>query len=130
MKFIELVSILKSLAFVQLHHSLFTIIVTCLSFSVFTVPILSHIHSSCYHVHCQYSRLLILTSSSSDIQHFQFSDPHFGRDMLPWYGSTGTVVLQWLLNCPCGVRTYSPYKEPFRIQLFHLIIKRLVYENV
>jgi hypothetical protein len=51
MKFIEVIFFLKSLAFIHHHKSLFTIPVASLSFSVFTIPILTHVH---YH----FSRLI------------------------------------------------------------------------
>jgi hypothetical protein len=74
--------------------------------------------------------LLILTSISPDIQHFKFPDNYFWSDLLPWSGPTGTVVLHWLLSCPCGVRTYSPYRESFNWSLSSLFVRMCSFEVV
>jgi hypothetical protein len=79
MKFIEIVSLLKTLVFIQLHQSLFIILNACVNFIVFTSPkfflILPSIHFISY-----------------TIVH-KFSDHHH----LPWSWSTGTVVLHMVL---------------------------------
>jgi hypothetical protein len=59
---------------------------------------------------------------------------YFWSDLLPRSGSTGKVVLLWLLNCPCGVRTYSPYQEntvlSFNRSLNSLFMKMCSFEVV
>jgi hypothetical protein len=106
MNFIELASFLKSPAFIQLHPPLITIHITCLSFHVSTIPILSHVHCNTPNF------FLILTSISWDMQ--QFSNPvTITSAEISCYG-TGPVA-QWFYTGPLyylhGARSYSPTKS-------------------
>jgi hypothetical protein len=108
MKFIELVSFSKLLAFIQLHQSHSVHHSNCLAqlHCRHSPHLLSHIHCSHSRVHCQHSQLLPYPPI-----HFigcttpvKSPDDHFWRDPLPWSWSTGKAVLyratllSWLVS--------------------------------
>lgn len=127
MIFAELVPYLKSLAFSQLpqsqseYHSNYE----SLSFSFFDSFHLSHIQ--CWHscVYCQHLQFLPHPPFHfiRFITCFKSSDCHFWSDPLPWASSSGTAVLHWI-SLLSQYQNTVPSQEPFRIQLFQIIIKR------
>jgi hypothetical protein len=99
MNLIELLSILKSLVFIQLHqsHSVYYTVI-CLSFSVFSV---SSFHHASFTAHTLMfdanipSFILIFHSVPSSVHHFRIIDCHFGRDLLPCSCSPATAIPHW-----------------------------------
>lgn len=110
MKFIKLLSFLKSIAFIHLLQSLFSTLVICLHLSVFTIPIFSltfTTHILMFSVNIPNFFLTSLPSISAAIQQCLHPLPvtceeiHcHGLDPLAQQFCPG------LLYCPGGVRTW------------------------
>jgi hypothetical protein len=101
------------------------------AFSVFTIPILSQIHYSHYHVHCQHSQHYFLILHSCNL--IRYTAPFksfnylFWKDPLPWSWFTSTAVPFWASSFSQFWQTIVPCQEPIRIQLFQVILERFIH---
>jgi hypothetical protein len=121
-KFIELVSTLKSLAFIRLHQSLFIVLTGCLSFNIFTIPTAYSLMSITNN-----PNFFLILPFISDIQLFLNSLTITSGEICchRLEPLVQLVILHWALYCPHGVRTQSHTKSHSEYSCFKWSLKGL-----